>query len=469
MKFNNKSLGKLMLIAFTTVTSALAQDGPAGGDDGRGPNRPGGSPRFTPYVLKGVYTLSGKLEKSAAQNYASTATETSAIYVKSGGTLTAADPVISSSGSTTSDDNSSFFGLNAAVLATQGSNIKITGGSISTTGTGANGIFATGSGSRISLTKTSINATGNGAHGVMATLAGAVALADVEITTRGEHAAAVATDRGGGTINVSGGTFTTSGDKSPAIYSTGIIKVNHATLTAKSAEAAVVEGQNSIIITDSTLTAGRSRGVMIYQSFSGDARGTGGTFAMKGGSLTASAGPLFYVTNTLATIIISGVKLNMSSGTLIDAAVGEWGRKPTNGGTVNFTAEHEDLQGNLLADASSAINAHLESQTRLTGAVTGASLTLDSTSTWTVTADSTITGLNDPTGISINSITNIIGDGHDVHYDPTLRGNLSLGGRTYNLASGGHLLPTRSTNRSIGSDNSTNQNTFGMRGPIGRR
>jgi hypothetical protein len=53
-----------------------------------------------------------------------------------------------------------------------------------------------------------------------------------------------------------------------------------------------------------------------------------------------------------------------------------------------------------------------------------ANLTLDGTSSWTVTADSYLTTLN-TAGISETSITNIIGNGHTVYYDASA--NSSLG------------------------------------------
>lgn len=69
---------------------------------------------------------------------------------------------------------------------------------------------------------------------------------------------------------------------------------------------------------------------------------------------------------------------------------------------------------------------------------TGAALTLDSTSWWTVTADSTLTTLTGAV-ISGSTITNITGNGHTVYYDKST--NTALGGKTYTLAGGGQLVP----------------------------
>ena len=79
--------------------------------------------------------------------------------------------------------------------------------------------------------------------------------------------------------------------------------------TATGSEAAVIEGKNNITLTKSNITGYKKDGVMIYQSFSGDASTGEGTFNMTGGSITAKTGPIFYLTNTIATINLENVQL----------------------------------------------------------------------------------------------------------------------------------------------------------------
>jgi hypothetical protein len=327
-------------------------------------------------------------------------------------------------------------------LATKGSKVTISGGSVTTSGTGANGAFAAGLGAEISLSKVTIKATATGGHGVMATGGGSVTLTDVDITTGpGANSAAIATDRGGGTITVTRGTMVTSGRDAPGIYSTGTIIVNGATIKGTAAEAAVIEGSNSIILTNCTLSGAAKCGVMIYQSFSGDAQGRKGTFTMNGGSLTTTAGPLFFVSNTKGVITLKGVNVAAASGMLVNASAGRWGRSGSNGGNALFTADGEILTGNLACDSISSITATLQNGTTLTGSVKGAALTLDSTSKWNVTEDSSLTALTDPNGVSGMSITNIYGNGHEVRYDANLPANKWLENKTYALANGGQLIP----------------------------
>jgi len=410
---------------------------PGGGGPSQRP--PGGGSRA--FKLSGAYTLNGATAATTNQTYTSATEDVSAILVSGGGNLTLVNPTIKTSGGSSSTENSSFYGLNAAVLATSSSQITIQGGSVTTSGRGANGLFATGAGASVSMTGGSITATGGGGHGVMATAGAMLTLTNVNIATTSVRAAPVATDRGGGTIIVSGGKMRSAGRGSPGIYSTGKITACNAEFISTGAEAAVIEGRNSISPVNCTLTGAARCGVMVYQSFSGDAEGREGTYTMTGGSLTATAGPLFFVTNTKGIITLKGVKASATSGILVKAGVDRWGRTGSNGGRAVFTADEQTLAGDLVADADCSLQATLQNNTTLTGAIKDAALTLDATSKWNVTADSTLTSLADASGVSGLSISNIIGNGHSVRYDASLAANKWLEGKTYTLSGGGQLLP----------------------------
>jgi hypothetical protein len=399
----------------------------------------------------GAYTLDGQTATQFSQTYTASHQDQSAVYVTNGGNLTLSDATITTSGNTSSTDNSSFYGLNAGVLVASGSSINMSDSSVSTTGTGANGVFATGSGSTVTLTNVKINATGDGGHGAMASNGGVLNLTNDDITTSGTSSAPIATDRGGGTITLSGGTTTTSGVNSPCLYSTGSFTINGLTCTATGSESAVIEGANSITLIESSLTSNIENkwGVMIYQSMSGDAQGTEGTFTMTGGSLSniATTGPLFFVTNSTANITLKGVNIATGSGVLVEAGgTTKWGASGSNGGTVNLIVDSQTLTGNFVTDdAISSIIASLKNESSLTGAINTAneakdvSLTLDASSTWKVTADSYLTCLTD-TGISRTSVSNITGNGHTVYYN--VNACSSLGGQTYTLNGGGSLKPS---------------------------
>jgi hypothetical protein len=245
---------------------------------------------------------------------------------------------------------------------------------------------------------------------------------------------------------VTRGTATASGQDSPGIYSTGSISATGATISATGAEAAVIEGANSITLTNTVLSGAkgtRDRGLMIYQSMSGDAQGTQGTFTMTRGSFTwpSTTGPAFYVTNSTGVITLKTVAVHNNSPTLVKAGADQWGTSGKNGGTVIFTADGDTLTGNLICDNISSISATLKNNSSLTGFIDSAALTIDAGSMWTVTGTSYLTSLSDSGGISGGSITNITGNGNAVYYNSSLAANSGLGGKTYGLLNGGELTP----------------------------
>jgi hypothetical protein len=403
------------------------------------------------YPNEAAYDQSGGNNSEEGQVYSTSENDKSAILVSDGGSYSLSDGSVQTSGSTSSDDSSSFYGLNAAVVATSGSSISLAGGSITTTGSGANAAFATGEGSSVNLSNVVIEATGDGGHGVMATQGGTVTLDSVRITTAGANSAPLATDRGGGAITATASSAVCSGQDSPAIYSTGSITVSGGSFQASGAEAAVIEGGNSISLKDAALssTVADKWGLMIYQSTSGDAEGSQGTFTMEGGWLTYSGvnGPLFYVTNSTGLINLSGVQLKYASGVLVKAAAGDWGTSGSNGGAATLVADGQQLSGDLIADSVSSVALALQNSSSFTGSVNPdeaarqASLSLDATSIWNVTADSYLTVLTLAGEVAGTSISSIIGNGHAVFYDATNPANSALAGKTYALGEGGTLRP----------------------------
>jgi len=408
-----------------------------------GPGQAGGN-ATQQYAATGAYTLASGAASKAGTITASAQNQSGVLVT--GGSLALSGAKVTTTGDSSSSDESSFYGLNAGVLATGGT-IAMSGGSVTTSGDGANAVFAYGK-AAVSLSGTTISATGQYAHGIMASGGGTIKATGVTVTTTGGSSAPIATDRGGGTITVFGGNYRSTGANSPAIYSTGAVTATGGAYAATGSEVVVIEGANSVKLTGAALTASKAGkwGVMIYQSMSGDASGTKGTYTQTGGSLaeTATGSPLFYVTNTTGVITLSGVKLTVAGGVLLKAAAGQWGTAGSNGGTVQLNASGQALAGDVVADASSSVVINLTKSSTLVGALDAAgtaksvTLTMDGSSAWTVTGDSHLTALTGA-AISGSTITNITGNGHTVTYDASNSANAYLGGKTYTLTGGGTL------------------------------
>ena len=323
-----------------------------------------------------------------------------------GVTVSLADCTITKTGSSSNTENGDFYGMNAALLAENGAQVTVTGGEVSTSATNGNGIFSYGSGTVVNVSGTKIRTAERNSGGIQTTGGGKMNAEDLDVQTEGNSSAAIRSDRGGGTVNVKGGTYVTNGTGSPAIYSTADISVSDAVLTANNSEGIVVEGKNSVKLTDCNLS-GKMQGtynddseniqcIMIYQSMSGDADVGEAYFEANGGEITSLAGDMFYVTNTSCEIKLSGVKFNMADGVFL-RAVGNsssrgWGKSGENGGDVKMTLTDQTVEGDIVVDEISSLDLDMSGSV-LTGAINAdnsggnISVFLDENSTWNLTSD----------------------------------------------------------------------------------
>ena len=111
------------------------------------------------FIQPQSYTQSGGDSTIANRSFTASNTDESGVTVTNSGTLNLSNSTVTTTGNTSSNDNSSFYGLNAGVLAESASTINLTGCKITTNGTGANGVFATGTGTLITLINDTITCT----------------------------------------------------------------------------------------------------------------------------------------------------------------------------------------------------------------------------------------------------------------------------------------------------------------------
>ena len=242
---------------------------------------------------------------------------------------------------------------------------------------------------------------------------------NVTAETSGGSSAAIRSDRGGGTMIVDGGSYTSNGVGSPAIYCTAEIAVNEAELAATNSEAICIEGKNRIYLYDCSLSGNMpvsemndcDWNVILYQSMSGDSEIGNSTFQMVGGTLSAENGGMFYTTNTRSTFILSDVDITYADDSeFFLKATGNsnkrgWGKTGANGANCVFTAIDQEMQGSILWDSISTLDLYMTGNSTWTGDFVNdescagdggdgyASLYLGEDAAWTVTGDSVLTSL----------------------------------------------------------------------------
>ena len=314
------------------------------------------------------YSAVKKNEDLSEQTITSTNSDESAVYIDESATITKSN-IIKESGESSKIEDSEFYGVNAAVLV-QGGTLTMTGGEITTKAKGANALVATNEGT-VTISGTSIisTATGSG-RGLHATYGGKINGKSVTITTSGQSCAALATDRGEGEVTCNECSLTTNGKGSPIIYSTGNIKVESSEGSANGAQAVVIEGKNTAEIKachefKCTATPNRNDvdqcGVMIYQSMSGDASPGLGKFICTDSEIRIietspyyKTAPMFFVTNTHASIELTNCRFYYGSNTFLSVkATNEWGRIGQNGGNATLYITNQYIEGNLEVDGNS--------------------------------------------------------------------------------------------------------------------
>ena len=347
------------------------------------------------------------------QRFDNTTSDQNSFIGKNKASITINSSVFDKTGNTTNDDNSNFRGQNAVVLGIEGSQTSIKDSNITSNSIGSNAVFATGEGSVINVENTNIHTKGDSSRGLDATYKGTVNGKNLTITTEGAHSATLATDRGEGTITAEAAKLTTSGTGSPVIYSTGNITANNVNGVANKSEIGVVEGKNSITLTNSNVTGYHDNGFMLYQSFSGDAESGIARLKAENNTLTThGTGAFIYVNNTTAEADLTGNTILMpNTTTLVKAAAdSRWGKDGENGGHLTLRASNQALNGNILADAISTVALDMTNGSSLVGAIntdnTAKEVTvkISKDSSWTLTGDSYVDSLTnkDTTGSNIH-------------------------------------------------------------------
>ena len=345
------------------------------------------------------------------QRFDNTTSDQNSFIGKNKASITINSSVFDKQGNTTNDDNSNFRGQNAVVLVTGGSQTSIKDSNITSNSIGSNAVFATGEGSVINVENTNIHTKGDSSRGLDATYKGTVNGKNLTITTEGAHSATLATDRGEGTITAEAAKLTTSGAGSPVIYSTGNITANNVNGVANKSEIGVVEGKNSITLTNSNVTGYHDNGFMLYQSFSGDAESGIARLKAENNTLTThGTGAFIYVNNTTAeTDLTANTILMPNTTTLVKAAAdSRWGKDGENGGHLTLRASNQELSGNIVADSISTVALDMTNGSSLVGAINTdntakeVTLKLSKDSTWTLTGDSYVKSLTNEDTTSEN-------------------------------------------------------------------
>jgi autotransporter family porin len=272
----------------------------------------------------------------------------------SGSVLTATDYAVHTLGA---DDA----GIGAyGVDAESGGRVDLSGNTaISTLGTSAMGLRASGNGSLVTTTgQVNIATAGNTAYGAVAFNGAAMTLGDgTVINTTGSDAHGLASLSAGSSISATGTTVTTGGVRADG----------------------VALGNGSAVLVNGTIT-GHRHGLTLTTDGSASVNNA---FEMSGGSVTSVTDSAIYAEAGQNVVnLTDAARVTGGNGVLLYVT------KP--GTSVDLTANgNVALLGDVKADASTTANVALNQNSSLTGALHNANkVDIDGNSTWNITANS---------------------------------------------------------------------------------
>lgn len=373
------------------------------------------------------------------ESYSSKTADENAVLV-SGAKATLDNITVTKTGDSDGGDNTSFYGTNSGIIAKDGAKLTVKNSTVTTNATGANGVFSYGGSAttdntssdstEVNISDSTIITKKDNSGGIMTTGGGIMNATDLTVKTYGTSSAAIRSDRGGGTVNVNGGTYTTNGQGSPSVYSTADISVKNAKLVSNVSEGVVIEGKNSVNLENCELNDNNTKlngqsttykNIFLYQSMSGDADTGTASFTAKNCKITTQKGDTLYVTNTAAEINLENNTISNtdSSGYFLRVQKDSWGNSGSNGGAVELNMTNQKAKGNVCVDSISTLTMSLSGGSYYEGALNSEnsakelSLKLDSSSKIKLTGDSYVSTLDDEdttySNIDFNGYTLYVG------------------------------------------------------------
>lgn len=310
----------------------------------------------------------------------------------SGTLIVNGDVTVSTAGDSRSD----------AVVADTGGLVTLNGAAnLSTSGLQASGLKVKTAGTityngPTTITVSSLN--GSGIRTVTAGIVNAGASSTTTIDVSGVNGQGISARdigsqvnlAGAVTINVTGATRADVPAGNPESYAAGLLADLGGAINATGALHVATNDATSfgaLLVADNATIAATGGGTI-------SAAGTAIGFAP--GASQQARFDRFVITNASGDLVraegAAGGALTLNDSTAT-AIAGSNVISAVNGSTFTATASRSTLNGNLAADASSILNARLLESSRLAGSIAGAHLTVDGTSQWTMTANSTLSGL----------------------------------------------------------------------------
>lgn len=324
---------------------------------------------------------------------------------------------------------------------------------------GAANVYTFGTGSETTITNSQLYSSGPVSHGLYAAGNGTIYGQYLKHYSGGDRSSAFSGDSPGGYIHVRDSVAHTDGIGSAVCYALGLCNITNVIGHASRSPIMFMDGVQEGIWTNCDLTAGLLAGFIMFSS---GPRSEGATLLIENSKVTVLGDemPGIFMGNTIATATIISSQLNVSASGILAVAnysqvtqdfdyFADYSNAPwLSPAEATIYVEDSALQGDIVAYNGSSIDFYLSDETSWIGkgysgfGLSTLAVTIDATSNWTLTGDTTLQNFTD----ADMTFTNIIGNGHTIWYNETAPANAYLENGVYKLSGGGKLRPAGTGN-----------------------
>lgn len=250
-----------------------------------------------------------------------------------------------------------------------------------------------------------------------------------------------------------------AGIGSATFYALGSIDASNVVSVSEKGPVVFSDGAQSTKLVDCDCTAGLLGGVAMFSS---STRNSGATLNLTNTRFTTTGSemPGLWFGNLIGEVTLNNAELNTASGILVVANFSQitqdfdyYASYSDNNSLqpaeITVSVVESDLSGDLVAYNGSYIGWTLTEYSTWTGAAYSGyadatfDIALDSTSNWTMTADTTVQKFTD----TLTTLKNVQSQGYTLYYNSTV--STWLGGKTVRLPGGGVARPISSTSSRV--------------------
>ncbi|KAF5248242.1 hypothetical protein FANTH_6035 [Fusarium anthophilum] len=321
---------------------------------------------------------------------------------------------------------------------------------------GAANVYSYGTGTVVNVTNSWLYSSGPVSHGLYASGNGTIHAKNLQHYSGGHRSSAFSGDSPAGYIYVEDSVSRVRGIGSATYYALGEIHATNVASVAEQGPVVFSDGKQKIYLKDCSAQAGLLGGAVLFSS---SVRRAGAVLDLEDTTITTTGKtmPGLWFGNVIADARLKSVQLNTASGILAVANMSQitqdfnyYGGYIDNPSMepakVSLKVLESSLSGDLVAYNKSSISLSLGQHSSWKGTArvgyksASFGVSLDASSKWTLTADTTLQNFTN----SDTSNNNIQSRGYNIYYNSSASANKWLKSRTIKLSGGGKLEPIRS-------------------------